>query len=195
MIIVIILLLLVLLFTISMKVIHNSKKCAKDSLFRVFQQRPEENEQLNLVEFILNKEVSKSAIFRFDKEIIVCLTQSGVYLLKVLDYTGQITGGENKPTFQLSGKFASLIPNFFLELEELEGKLKNNIAHLTIKKLIVKKETCIIDVPYSSEHQIIGINNLYYTFQNMNKERYYTEDQLLEIQNSITYYLSKSVNL
>lgn len=189
------LILLLLLLIVSIKAIHESKKFGKGSLFRAFHKYPEENEQLNLVEFILNKEVEKSAIFRLDKEIIVCLAQSGVYLIKVLDYVGRVTGKENEPTFQLSGKFASLIPNFFLELEQLEGNLKNNVAHLTIKKLIVKKETCIIEAPYSFEHQIIGINNLYYTFRNMNKEKYYTDAQLLEIQNFIAEYLSKSVNL
>lgn len=190
------LILLILLGMISIKAVHEAHSFGYRSLFRAFHKYPNANEQLNLVEFILTRGKEKNTVFRFQEDILICLARSGVYLIKVLDYVGRISGNIEDTRFQLNGgKLASYIPNFFFELDQLEEILKNNIARLHIQKLIIKKGTCVIQIPHSRDYQITEEHSLYYTFQKMNKEKFYTAEEIKKLQFDLNEYLSKCVNL
>lgn len=188
-------LLLIFVLIICWKVYRNIKRCGSKSIFRAFHQYPNDNEQLNLVEHILTKEQKFHIVLRTNYEILIFISCSGVYLIKVLSQLGRILGESNNETLIVKNGGEETIPNFFLELKKLENFLKIKIPNLVIKKLVIKKGTCLLQIPYLGEYQVIEVHNLYYQLRHWDKKRVYTEDQVQKLSTHVSDCLSNIVKL
>lgn len=169
------------------KIYNQTKKYGMKSVFR-FSHNSTENEQMNLVEHILNKQQG-THIIKIDDSKLICVSTSGIYLIKILEYAGRIEGNETDETFILKDNGTTRISNFFLELKELEEQIP-----YSIQKIIIKKEICMLDSSYSREYQVIGIHHFHFEFQKMNKEIQYTEEVVESIYEEIKQ-MSKNVKL
>lgn len=188
-------LLLAFVLIICWKVHRNIKRCGSKSIFRAFHQYPTDNEQLNLVEHILTKEQKFHIVLRTDYEILIFISCSGIYLIKVLSHLGRILGESKDETLIVKNVKEETIPNFFLELKKLENLLNIRIPNLVIKKLVIKKGTCLLQIPYLGEYQVIEVHNLYYQLQHWDKKMVYTEDQVRKLSAHISNCLSNTVKL
>jgi len=119
---------------------------------------------MNLVEHILKKQ--NKYIIKIDNNKLICISTSGIYLIKILEYIGRRRRG--RKYFILKDEGVCEIPNFFLELDKVEENLKLK-SH--VKKIIVKKGICMLEVPYSKEYKVFNIHQLYFKFQKMNREK------------------------
>lgn len=186
---------LLLAFIIYIKVKREIKKYGPKSIFRAFHQYPKENEQLKLVKNILLSKIKVQSLFELDSEILVCITKSGIYLIKVLDSVGKISGGKKDSSLLLKNEKVEYISNFFLELDAIETDMKKQIKNVMIKKIIVKKGTCLIEIPYSKSYLVVGMHNFYYELQKLEKEKRYTDEIIQELTSNLSHILSNNVKL
>lgn len=186
---------LLLAFIIYIKVRREIKKYGPKSIFRAFHSYPTENEQFKLVKNILLSKIRVQSLFEMNSEILVSITHSGIYIIKVLDSVGKISGDKKDSSFILKNEKVEYISNFFLELDTIEKDIKNQIKNVMIKKIIVKKGTCLIEIPYSKAYLVIGMHNLYYELQKQEKEKRYTEEKMKELDLSLSHILSNNVKL
>ena len=186
---------LLLVFIICIKARKDIKKHGSGSIFRAFHKYPSRNQQLRLVKNILRNKLNIHSIFEFDSELIVGISRGGIYVLKVLEAVGRISGDCCDTTLLLKNGDTAIIPNYFLELDIIEKKIKKEIKNAVIKKIIVKKGTCIFEIPYTKEYIVVGMHNFYYQFQMFEKKVNYTEEQVKTIETSFSNYLSKNVKL
>jgi len=186
---------LLLAFIIYIKVRREIKKYGPKSIFRAFHQYPIENEQLKLVKNLLLSKIKVQSLFEMNSEILVGITHSGIYIIKVLDSVGKISGDKKDSSFILKGEKVEYVSNFFLELDTIEKDIKKQIKNVIIKKIIVKKGTCLIEVPYSKAYFVVGMHNFYYELQKLAKEKLYTEEKIKELDLSLTHILSNNVKL
>lgn len=180
---------LFLLIFIVLKVRKEIKKYGSYSIFRAFHKYPNENEQLKLVKYILKNNMKINTIVELDSNILVALHTSGVYIVKVLEVVGKITKATQPESLIVSNEKSTIISNFFLEIEKIEKKLKQ----IKVKKVIVKKGTCLFDFSYSKEFLVTGMHNFYYQLMPLIKEKIYTKEQLKIVESSIHKYLSNNV--
>lgn len=186
---------LLLAFIIYIKVKREIKKYGPKSIFRAFHQYPKENEQLKLVKNILLSKIKAQSLFELDSEILVCVTKSGIYLIKVLDSVGKISGGKKDSSLLLKNEKVEYISNFFLELDTIETDMKKQIRNVMIKKIIIKKGTCLIEIPYSKSYLVVGMHNFYYELQKLEKEKRYTDEIIQEFTSNLSHILSNNVKL
>lgn len=186
---------LLLAFIIYIKVKREIKKYGPKSIFRAFHQYPKENEQLKLVKNILLSKIKVQSLFELDSEILVCVTKSGIYLIKVLDSVGKISGGKKDSSLLLKNEKVEYITNFFLELDTIETDMKKQIRNVMIKKIIIKKGTCLIEIPYSKSYLVVGMHNFYYELQKLEKEKRYTDEIIQEFTSNLSHILSNNVKL
>lgn len=176
-----------------LKVYYQIKKYGKEKVFRVFYKKSIEKEQLNLVEYILKKWKSIHYIYKTKENIIIFISKSGVYIIKVIDYYGTITGEQIDQKLTLKSEKVSFIDNFFLQLIKIESELKKILPNIPIKKIIVSKETCTIDVFYNEGFLIIGIHDFYCKTQILEKSILLSEKQVQEINFIIKNYLGENL--
>lgn len=188
-------LLLILGLIIYIKVRREISKYGIKSIFRAFHEYPTDNEQLKLVKNILKNKTKMDYVFELDSELLIGLSKSGIYVIKVLDAVGRIAGNLDAPTLLLKNKEVTTIPNMFQELETLEKNIKKEIPNFLKKKVIVKKGTCLFELPYSKEYIVMGMHNFYYRLQVLEKEIRYTKEQVNEVKIILENYLSKNVKL
>lgn len=186
---------LLLAFIIYIKVKREIKKYGPKSIFRAFHQYPKENEQLKLVKNILLSKIKAQSLFELDSEILVCVTKSGIYLIKVLDSVGKISGNKKDSSLLLKNEKVEYISNFFLELDTIETDMKKQIKNVMIKKIIIKKGTCLIEIPYSKSYLVVGMHNFYYELQKLEKEKRYTDEIIQKLISNLSHILSNNVKL
>lgn len=186
---------LLLAFIIYIKVKREIKKYGPKSIFRAFHQYPKENEQLKLVKNILLSKIKVQSLFELDSEILVCVTKSGIYLIKVLDSVGKISGNKKDSSLLLKNEKVEYISNFFLELDTIETDMKKQIRNVMIKKIIIKKGTCLIEIPYSKSYLVVGMHNFYYELQKLEKEKRYKDEIIQEFTSNLSHILSNNVKL
>lgn len=186
------LILLFLLIFIALKVRREIKKYGSYSIFRAFHKYPNENQQFKLVKYILKNNLKMEIITEFDSNFLVALHPSGVYIVKVLEVVGKITKANQIESLIVSSEKTAIIPNFFLGFKQIEEKLRQQLD-VTIKKVIVKKGTCLFDFPYSKEYLVTGMHNFYYQMVALAKEKTYTKEELKAIESSILHCLSNNV--
>lgn len=189
------LLFIVFMIFLLMKVVKEYKVYGLHSIFRAFQPYPTTNEQLNLVEFICKRNKGIHITIPVKEHEIISVSKSGVFLIRELDYIGKILGKEEDKMLTLQTSSFSSIPNFFWEVKQLEKCLKQVFPDLIIKKIIIKKGTCMIMFPWSREFEVLGLHNLYYHLQKLEKKKIYTEEKVKEIASSISNFLSNDVKL
>lgn len=160
------------------------------SIFRAFKTKEIKDENVNLICYIINQNKEKQHFIYDNKNTLIWISKSGVYLIKILEYTGRIVGDINNEVFTLKEKYSTTVPNFFFELDKIEKLLNEEIESLEIKKMIVKKENCMIEVPYDREYQILGVRTLYNDIQIKEKKTYYSEDQIVLLESQISKILS-----
>lgn len=180
-------LLLPILIGIIIKVYFQVKKYGKNKVFR-FSHEEVENEQMNLIEHILRKQ-GVTHILKIDDSNIICISTSGVYFIRILEYTGRIEGEEREEKLILKDEGTKEIPNFFLEIKSLADSLDYKV-----QKIIIKKEICMLDMSYSKEYQVIGIHHFHFEFQKMNQDKIYTVEEVKSIYEEIKK-LSNNVKL
>lgn len=89
---------------IARKVIRNGKKYGYKSVFRAFHKYPSDNEHIKLVEFILRKSKQFHRLLFFDEQTIIFISESGIYLIQIIDYIGKILGKEQDPVLLLKNE-------------------------------------------------------------------------------------------
>ena len=187
--------LLLLFLIIYIKVRREIKKYGPKSIFRAFHQYPTENEQLKLVKNILLSKTKVYSLFEMDSEILVSITNSGIYIIKVLGAIGKISGDKKDSSLIVRNEKVEYISNFFLELDNIEIDIKKQIKNINIKKVIVKKGTCLIEIPYSKAYLIVGMQNFYYELEKLEKEKQYSLKKITEIDLNLSHILSNNVKL
>ncbi len=80
---------LIFIIIVLVKIYIQVKKYGARSAFRLSQKNIE-NEQMNLVEHILKKQ--NKYIIKIDNNKLICISTSGIYLIKILEYIGRIEG-------------------------------------------------------------------------------------------------------
>lgn len=160
------------------------------SIFKAFKTKQIKDENINLICYIINQNKEKQHLIYDNKNTLIWISKSGVYLIKILDYTGRIVGDMHSDVLTLKEKYSTIIPNFFFELDKIEKILNNEIEHLEMKKMIVEKENCMIEIPYDREYQILGIRTLYNDIQIKEKKTYYSEDEVILLESQISKIIS-----
>lgn len=183
--------LLLLAFIIYIKVKRDIRKYGSDSIFRAFHKYPTDNEQLKLVKNILKNKIKIQTLLELDSEILVAIDESGILLIKILEAVGRIIPNSEESSFLVKNETTTVIPNFFQELDSIEKEIQSQINNIRIKKIIVKKGTCRIEIPYSKEYLVAGMHNFYYELQRFTKEKKYTKEMI----EKCSIHLSKNVKL
>ena len=87
---------LIFIIIVLVKIYIQVKKYGARSAFRLSQKNIE-NEQMNLVEHILKKQ--NKYIIKIDNNKLICISTSGIYLIKILEYIGRIEGEEENTLY------------------------------------------------------------------------------------------------
>ena len=189
----ILILLIACIPVVIIKIYYQIKKYGAKKVFRVFSKTSIENEQQNLVEHILRIWKSIHYIHKTKENLLLFISKSGIYIIKVIDYYGNIIGGEKDDILTLKNESTSIIDNFFKRLNEVEVELKVYLPNIPIQKIIVSKETCTIGIPYSDEYLIIGIHSFYCRTKILEKNVLLSEEKVKEIDLIIQNYLGENL--
>ncbi|MCI9234103.1 MAG: hypothetical protein HFH08_05895 [Bacilli bacterium] len=187
--------LFLLAFIIYIKVRREIKKYGPKSIFRAFRKYPTENEQLNLVKNVLISKIKVDLLFELESAFFIAVTKSGIYIIKVLNAEGKISGNTYDAKLVLKGERTQLISNFFIELDNIEKDIKNKVKNIIVQKMIVKKGVCFLDISYSKSYLIFGMHNFYYELQKLQRKKCYTEEVIHELDLMLSDYLSNNVKL
>ena len=124
--------------------------------------------ELDLILSMINQINSYKKII-INKNNIILIMKKGIFFIKVLDYTGTITG--SKDDKYLLKKENNKNINIVNELDNYEEEYKNykNKIDYEILKYLVIKNNCIFNVKIDNKIKLIKSRNIYFEIEKLNK--------------------------
>ncbi|MDD4809535.1 MAG: hypothetical protein PHP12_05840 [Bacilli bacterium] len=110
----------------------------------------------------------------------IIFDQSGIYLLKIFDYEGMVSGKVNnkKVVLQRSSNNEELIDNPYLELVEDEKKILINDKKAKIKKYIIISSMCVFNMDRDKEVNVISLGKIDSAFKKAAFKQVYTKEDI-----------------
>lgn len=121
---------------------------------------------------ILNAKKYKSDMIMFD--------QSGIYLFKIFDREGLVSGkSNNKHLILKKGKDSEeLIDNPYQVFKDDEKKIISKYEEVKIKKYIVISNMCIFDLEEDDDVRLISLGKFAHEMKKATKSKKYTKEEI-----------------
>jgi len=179
---------IIIVICIISKIIYRYKKYGKVE-FSAFKKR-EKIKFSDIVKNMIKKIEDKITIIENDNlySDMIVVTESGIFLIKVIKYQGLIIGKrkEKKLKNKLKKDIIKEIDNPFYYLEIDKNKILKIDEKLQINTILVTSNNVNININDVNKEEVISLQNFYYTMEkNVIHKKIYTEEQKNEISKKI----------
>lgn len=101
----------------------------------------------------------------------ILLHEKEILIIKSIEYDNKIKGNIDDEYLinKISFSDEKTIPNFFQELTDLTNKIQEKLNQ-PVKKIILKKEICLLEMDIPIEYTIVSKTNCLYTLNKMLKD-------------------------
>ena len=99
---------------------------------------------------------------------LLVLSETGIYLIKIMKYQGAVTGEKNSKTLKnkVKEKIEKEVDNPFYYLENDKNILLGLDNNLQIKTILITNSGINISIDNVSKNQIYNVANFYYMMEN-----------------------------
>ncbi|MDD3452831.1 MAG: hypothetical protein PHN42_00945 [Bacilli bacterium] len=163
------------------KMVHECLNNKKYHIRSMFSKR-KETTQIDLNLSYLNQIDSYKKIIVENNNIILII-QSGIYFIKITDYSGIITGNQNDLyLIKKDEKGKQMIKNVLINYNKEFIKYQN-IIEKQINKYLITKNGCNFNVKYPKDIVILKTGVLYFNIKFLNQNKIYDEQEIDKIYN------------
>lgn len=180
---------IVVTILVIIKIIYRYKKYGKRE-FDVF--RKHNNTKFSDIVIDIIKKIDSNAYYLEKDNLysdIVLINSTGIYLLKIMNYKGLITGTRNEKIMKNKVKrnIELDLENPFYYIEEDKNKILNIDNTLIIHTLLITSNTVNVNIDSVSKEEVISLQNLYYSMENyLKNNQIYDEKYISEIKNKVS---------
>lgn len=159
---------IVVLIMIAFKIIYRYRKYGK-SEFRAFQ-KTDNIKFTDMIKCMIN-EINEFKIIIEETSLysdLLVLSETGIYLIKIMKYQGAVTGEKNSKTLKnkVKEKIEKEVDNPFYYLENDKNILLGLDNNLQIKTILITNSGVNISIDNVSKNQIYNVANFYYMMEN-----------------------------
>lgn len=170
---------IILIILVAIKIIYRYKKYGKKE-FDIFRKR----EMTKFSDIIINiiKKIDNKILYIEKDNLysdIVLITNTGIYLLKIMQHKGLIFGKRNEKTLnnKLKNNIEIEIENPFYYMEEDKNTILSIDNNLKIYQIVITNNVVNINIDNVDKEEIISLQKFYYKIENYLKQKKIYEEE------------------